>query len=84
MSGYSGAPILVGGSDGDMEIAGVHIAMTRGTGTPRMIAVPAPSIVLAQAAILDTMVDAPAIETVDDAMRDPVVAAGQSDSGWFE
>jgi len=84
MRGYSGAPILVGGASGEMEIAGVHIAMTSGAGTPRMIAVPAPSIVLAQAAILDTAVDAPAIETADDAMRDPLVAPGQSDSGWFE
>jgi protease YdgD len=85
MRGYSGAPILVGGSGGDMEIAGVHIAMTRGAGAPRMIAVPAPSIVLAQAAILEMpVIDAPMIEMVDEAARDPVVAAGQTDSGWFE
>jgi protease YdgD len=91
MRGYSGAPILVGGSGGDMEIAGVHIAMTRGGGAPRMIAVPAPSIVLAQAAIMEmpAIVDAPlavvpAVDMVGEAMRDPIVAAGQSDSGWFE
>jgi protease YdgD len=79
MRGYSGAPILVGGSSGEMEIAAVHIAMTSGGGAPKMIAVPALAIARAQAPVVETPVMSDEVVECD-----PVVALGQSDSGWFE
>jgi len=42
IGGYSGAPILVGNSDGEVEVAGIHVATMRGG--KRMVAVPAQSI----------------------------------------
>ena len=44
MRGYSGAPILVSGADDEIEIAGIHVAMSRNNGSPRMFAVPAQAI----------------------------------------
>jgi protease YdgD len=41
--GYSGAPILVNAGGDELQIAGIHIAMSQGP-NPRMIAVPAQSI----------------------------------------
>lgn len=42
IGGYSGAPILVGTSDDEVEVAGIHVATMRGG--KRMVAVPAQSI----------------------------------------
>ena len=44
MRGYSGAPILVSGADDEIQIAGIHVAMSRNNGAPRMFAVPAQAI----------------------------------------
>jgi protease YdgD len=41
--GYSGAPILVSSPENEIQIAGIHIAMTNGA-SPKMIAVPAQAI----------------------------------------
>ncbi len=42
--GTSGAPIMVGDSDADMQIAGIQIAMVRADGVDWMLAVPAEEI----------------------------------------
>jgi protease YdgD len=44
VKGYSGAPILVGGGDGTVRVAGIQIATLTGDGTTRMLAVPAQTI----------------------------------------
>ena len=44
ISGYSGAPILVTADDGEMRIAGIHIAMVKGEIADTMIAVPTHAI----------------------------------------
>ena len=44
MRGYSGAPILVSAADNEIQIAGIHVAMSRGDGTQKMLAVPAQAI----------------------------------------
>jgi protease YdgD len=75
MPGYSGAPILVSGADDEIEIAGIHVAMSRNHGSPRMFAVPAQAIAFEP-------VREPAVARTDDAS--PVVMAGLVDSGWFE
>ena len=71
MRGYSGAPILVSTSDNEVQVAGIHIAMSRRGGTRTMIAVPAQAISWE-----------PAIAREGEAK--PVVFAGLVDSGWFE
>jgi hypothetical protein len=44
IKGYSGGPILVSTDDGEMQIAGIQIAMAQHNGTEKMIAVPAQAI----------------------------------------
>jgi protease YdgD len=44
VKGTSGAPILVGGADGMVRVAGIQIATLTGDGTTRMLAVPAQTI----------------------------------------
>jgi protease YdgD len=75
MRGYSGAPILVSGAGNEIEIAGVHIAMSQSDGTKKMLAVPAHAIVWAPAREerVARLVEA-----------SPVVVACGIDSGWFE
>jgi protease YdgD len=51
IGGYSGAPILVRGGSGEIEIAGIHIASDRGDGAPRMLAVPANAILRQSASL---------------------------------
>jgi protease YdgD len=50
--GYSGAPILVSMPGNEIQIAGIHVAMTQGDGPPKMIAVPAQSISREEQAIV--------------------------------
>lgn len=73
--GYSGAPILVGGPDEEIRIAGIHVAMSPGNGSPRMFAVSARSIAFEP--------PAPRSEAQAD-VACPALAAGARDSGWFE
>jgi protease YdgD len=44
IKGYSGCPILVSAADGEMQIAGIQIAIAQLNGADRMIAVPAQAI----------------------------------------
>ena len=67
MRGYSGAPILVSGADDEIQIAGIHVAMSPSNGTPRMIAVPAQAIAFEPAC---------ASRRGMDEIRSPVVMAG--------
>ncbi len=75
--GYSGAPILVSGSDDKIQVAGIHIAMSRGGGTKTMVAVPAQAISFEPAMSREQSVSR-------DGEAKPVVVAGLVDSGWFE
>jgi protease YdgD len=75
MRGYSGAPILVSGSDDEIEIAGIHVAMSPNNGAPRMFAVPAQAIAFEPAR-------EPIVARADEAS--PVVTTGLVDSGWCE
>jgi protease YdgD len=81
MRGYSGAPILVSALGNEVEIAGIHIAMTRSGGVSKMLAVPAQAIPREQATLKDDFGE-PAERRVLE--PSPVLAAGSVDSGWFE
>jgi len=75
MRGYSGAPILVSGAGNEIEIAGIHIAMSQRNGTQKMLAVPAHAIAW-------TPVREEGATRTAEAC--PIVLARAADSGWFE
>ena len=75
MRGYSGAPILVRGANDEIQIAGIHVAMSPNNGAPRMFAVPARAIAFQP-------VREPINVRADDV--NPVAMAGVAASGRFE
>ena len=74
MRGYSGAPILVSGADDEIQIAGIHVAMSPNNGAPRDVC---------RAGAGDRL---RAGARTGAAWREasPVVAAGLVDGGWCE